>query len=182
MTDEQLPATIPGLVARAAASFAEREALVDERARLTFAQLAEQVDRAGRAVVASGIEPGDRVAIWAPNCTEWMIAALGISAAGGAIVPLNTRFKGAEARYVLERADVKLLFTVTDFLDTNYEKLLRAEPELPLLREIIDIRSGAWDEFLARGTDAVSCRASAVTICSVCCSRRAPRVIPRARC
>jgi HIP---CoA ligase len=151
MTDEQLPATIPGLVARAAASFAAREALVDERARLTFAQLAAEVDRAGRALVASGIEPGDRVGIWAPNCTEWAIAALGISAAGAAIVPLNTRFKGAEARYVLERADVKLLFTVTDFLDTNYEKLLRAEPELPLLREIIDIRSTAWDEFLARG-------------------------------
>jgi HIP---CoA ligase len=151
MTDEQLPATIPGLVARAAASFADREALVDERARLTFAQLADHVHRAGRALVASGVEPGDRVGIWAPNCTEWVIAALGISAAGAAIVPLNTRFKGAEARYVLERADVKLLFTVTDFLDTNYEKLLRAEPELPLLREIIDIRSAAWDEFLARG-------------------------------
>jgi len=153
MTDEQLPATIPGLVARAAASFATREALVDERARITFAELAEQVARAGRALVASGIEPGDRVGIWAPNCTEWVIAALGISAAGGAIVPLNTRFKGAEARYVLERADVKLLFTVTDFLDTNYEKLLRAEPELPELREIIDIRSAAWDEFLGRATD-----------------------------
>ena len=152
MTEEQLPSTIPGLVARAADSFAAREALVDERARLTFAQLAEQIDRAGRALVASGIEPGDRVGIWAPNCTEWAIAALGISAAGGAIVPLNTRFKGAEARYVLERADVKLLFTVTDFLDTNYEKLLRAEPELPLLREIIDIRGAAWDEFLTRGT------------------------------
>ena len=152
MTEEQLPSTIPGLVARAADSFAAREALVDERARLTFAQLAKQIDRAGRALVASGIEPGDRVGIWAPNCTEWAIAALGISAAGGAIVPLNTRFKGAEARYVLERADVKLLFTVTDFLDTNYEKLLRAEPELPLLREIIDIRGAAWDEFLTRGT------------------------------
>ncbi|RDJ93286.1 hypothetical protein B4Q13_22905, partial [Lacticaseibacillus rhamnosus] len=72
------------------------------------------------------------------------------------IVPLNTRFKGAEARYVLERADVKLLFTVTDFLDTNYEKLLRAEPALPELREIIDIRGAAWGEFLARGPDAVT--------------------------
>jgi len=156
MTDEQLPATIPGLVARAAASFTTREALVDERARITFAQLAEQVGRSGRALVASGIEPGDRVGIWAPNCTEWVIAALGISAAGGAIVPLNTRFKGAEARYVLERADVKLLFTVTDFLDTDYEKLLRAEPELPQLREIIDLRSSSWDEFLARATDEVT--------------------------
>jgi acyl-CoA synthetase (AMP-forming)/AMP-acid ligase II len=154
MTDDQLPSTIPGLVARAAASFGAREALVDERERLTFAQLDAQVARAGRALVASGIEPGDRVAIWAPNCTEWVVAALGIFAAGGVLVPLNTRFKGAEARYVLERADVKLLFTVTDFLDTNYEALLRAEPELAELREIIDLRGPAWTEFLARGTDA----------------------------
>jgi acyl-CoA synthetase (AMP-forming)/AMP-acid ligase II len=154
MTDDQLPATIPGLVARAAASFPELEALVDERARLTFARLDEEVAHAGRALVASGIEPGDRVAIWAPNCTEWVVAALGIFAAGGVLVPLNTRFKGAEARYVLERADVKLLFTVTDFLDTNYEALLRAEPELPELREIIDLRGPAWSEFLARDTGA----------------------------
>ncbi|MCU1467035.1 MAG: acyl-CoA synthetase (AMP-forming)/AMP-acid ligase [Actinomycetia bacterium] len=151
MTD-QLPPTIPGLVARAAASFPELEALVDERERLTFAQLDEQVAHAGRALVASGVERGDRVAIWAPNCTEWVITALAIFAAGGVLVPLNTRFKGAEARYVLERADVKLLFTVTDFLDTNYEALLRAEPELPELREIIDLRGTAWPAFLARAT------------------------------
>ncbi len=154
MTDDQLPSTIPGLVSRAAASFAAQEALVDERARLTFAELAEQVERAAQALVASGIEPGDRVAIWAPNCTEWVVAALGISCAGGVIVPLNTRFKGAEARYVLDRADVKLLFTVTDFLDTNYEALLRAEPALPELREIIDLRGPAWSEFLARADGA----------------------------
>src|SRR4051794_17930078 len=151
MTDEQLPSTIPGLVARAAASFADREALVDERARLTFAELAAQVQRAASALVASGIETGDRVAIWAPNCTEWVIAALGISAAGAVIVPPNTRFKGAEARYVLERANVKLLFTVTDFLDNNYEAMLRAEPALPELREIIDLRGPGWSEFLGRG-------------------------------
>jgi acyl-CoA synthetase (AMP-forming)/AMP-acid ligase II len=151
MTDDQLPTTIPGLVTRAAAAFAANEALVDERERLTFAQLAAQAERAGRALVASGIEPGDRVAIWAPNCTEWVIAALGISAAGAVIVPPNTRFKGGEARYVLERADVKLLFTVTDFLDNNYEAMLRAEPELLELREIIDLRGPGWSEFLARG-------------------------------
>ena len=60
-----------------------------------------------------------------------MIAALGISAAGAVLVPLEHALQGREARYVLERADVKLLFTVTDFLDNDYEALLRAEPELP---------------------------------------------------
>ena len=69
-------------------------------------------------------------------------------------MPLNTRFKGGEARYVLERADVKLLFTVTDFLDTNYEALLRAEPELPQLREIIDLRGAGVGATSSRATPA----------------------------
>jgi len=155
MADAQLPSTIPGLVSRAAVSFATQEALVDERARLDFVQLAEQVNIAGQALIASGIQRGDRVAIWAPNCTEWVVAALGIFAAGAVLVPRNTRFKGGEARYALDRADVKLLFTVTDFLDTNYEALLRAEPPLPQLREIIDLRGDGWGEFLGRERGAV---------------------------
>jgi acyl-CoA synthetase (AMP-forming)/AMP-acid ligase II len=147
---EHLPQTIPGLVARAAEQFTAREALVDDDVRLTFEQLGEQVDRAGRALVASGIEPGQRVAIWAPNCWQWVVAALGIFSAGGVLVPLNTRFKGGEARYVLDRADVQLLFTVTDFLDTNYPALLDAEKPVPSLREVIDLRGPAFDAFLAR--------------------------------
>jgi acyl-CoA synthetase (AMP-forming)/AMP-acid ligase II len=151
---EHLPETIPGLITRAAERFGTREALVDDRARMTYAELADAAAQAGRALVAMGIERGDRVAIWAPNCTEWVIAALGITSAGGVIVPLNTRFKGAEAHYVLERANAKALFTVSDFLDTNYIALLEAETALPELRETIDLRSGDWTAFLARDTGA----------------------------
>ncbi len=82
-----------------------------------------------------------------------MIAALGILGAGGVVVPPNTRFKGGEARYVLDRADAQLLFTVTDFLDTNYAALLAAEPPVPSLREVIDLRGPAFSEFLGRGND-----------------------------
>ena len=126
MPESALPQTIPGVVARAATEFATLEALVDERERLTFAQLAAGATTTARALIASGVEAGDRVAIWAPNTTEWVLAALGVYAAGAVIVPLNTRFKGAEAAYILDRARAKLLFTVTDFLDTNYVDLLRA--------------------------------------------------------
>jgi acyl-CoA synthetase (AMP-forming)/AMP-acid ligase II len=156
MTEPDLPQTIPGVIARAAARFGDREALVDERARMTFADLAGAATRAARALVASGIEPGDRVSIWAPNTTEWAIAALGIYRAGGVLVPLNTRFKGAEAAYILGRADVKLLFAVTDFLATNYVELLRETELPPSLREIVVLRGTAapetvtWDEFLDR--------------------------------
>jgi HIP---CoA ligase len=152
--DDHLPQTIPGLVDRAAAKFATREALVEGDLRLTFPELRAAVQQAARALVASGIEPGDRVAIWAPNCAEWAIAALGIMSAGGVLVPINTRFKGSEARYVLDRADAKMLFTVSDFLDANYVELLRAEEPVPSVREVIDLRTQEWDAFLARDAGA----------------------------
>ena len=57
-----------------------------------------------RAAIAAGIHPGDRVAMWAPNMAEWIVAALGLVGAGAALVPLNTRFKGPEAAYVITRS------------------------------------------------------------------------------
>src|SRR5690348_7579106 len=125
MPETTLPETIPAIVERAARDYGSLEALVDERARLTFAELAEAAITSARALIASGVQPGDRVAMWAPNTTEWVLAALGVYAAGGVIIPLNTRFKGAEAAYVINRAHAKVLFSVTDFLDTDYLKLLR---------------------------------------------------------
>ncbi|MGD0313413.1 MAG: FadD3 family acyl-CoA ligase [Acidimicrobiales bacterium] len=122
--------TIPGLVEDAAARFGESEALVDVHGprgtvtRLTFDQLAEQVAAATRAIVANGIDRGDRVAIWAPNCAEWVVAALGAVGAGALLVPLNTRFKGTEAAYVLRQSGARLLFTVEGFLGTDYPRML----------------------------------------------------------
>ncbi len=154
--DSDLPLTIPGVLARAVDRFGGREALVDERARLTYTQFAASVERAARALVASGVEPGERVAIWAPNTTEWAVIALGVYAAGAVVVPLNTRFKGNEAAYILSRADVRALFTVTDFLATDYVELLRGAEPVPSLREVFVLRGApaaettAWDDFLAR--------------------------------
>src|SRR6476661_3306162 len=159
MSTDALPQTIPGVVARAAEEYASLEALVDERDRLTFAQLAVTATSTARALIAAGIEAGDRVAIWAPNTTEWVLAALGVYAAGAVVVPLNTRFKGAEAAYILDRARAKLLFTVTDFLDTDYVELLRAAEPVPSLEEIVVLRGSpspgtvSWSDFVARAED-----------------------------
>jgi HIP---CoA ligase len=155
--NESLPETIPAVLQRAAARFPAQEALVDERARLTFSDLAAAATEAARALIASGIEAGDRVAIWAPNTTEWAIAALGIYRAGGVIVPVNTRFKGGEAAYILNRARAKLIFTVTDFLDTDYVELLAAAEPVPSLTDRVILRgtpaagTTSWADFLARG-------------------------------
>ncbi|MGQ0825082.1 MAG: FadD3 family acyl-CoA ligase [Actinomycetota bacterium] len=152
-----LPDTIPAILERAANEFPTIEALVDERARLTFPQLRDSARRAARALRACGVDPGDRVGIWAPNTTEWVVAALAVYEAGGVIVPLNTRFKGDEATFILNRARVKLLFTTTDFLATNYVELLHTGDAVATLKTIVVLRGApaagtiGWDEFLARG-------------------------------
>ena len=155
--------TIPGLVRRAAREFGDREALVDGdgEVRLDFHQLEDLMVRSTRAAMAAGLRPGDRASVWAPNMHQWIGAALGILGAGGVLVPLNTRFKGSEAAYVLGKSGARMLFTVTDFLETDYVAMLRAaDAELPDLEQVVVLRGDAPDgtrslvDYLAAG-DAV---------------------------
>ncbi len=151
-----LPTTIPALLERAAGLFGEREGLVEADRRLTFAELAAEVDVAARALVASGVEPGDRVGIWGPNIGEWVVAALAVHRVGGVVVTLNTRFKGAEAGHVLRTSGASMLFTVTDFLGADYVALLDGVEGLTL-RETVVMRGpggGAtpWADFMGRAS------------------------------
>ncbi len=141
--------TTPNLVRIAAERHAKANAFEDESdgTTITFADLERRVTEAARAYIAAGVEPGDRVAIWAPNIWEWPVLALGAHAAGGIVVPINTRFKGAEAAYVLGRSQAKVLATVTGFLDTDYVALLDAAcnrtTDLPGLAAVVVIRGDA---------------------------------------
>jgi acyl-CoA synthetase (AMP-forming)/AMP-acid ligase II len=147
--------TLPGLVQDAAARFGEAEAVVDRNGpggtvtRWTFDQLADEVATASRAVVAQGIEPGDRVAVWAPNCAEWIVAALGAVGAGAVLVPLNTRYKGAEAAYILRASGARILFTVQGFLGTDYPSMLdeavAAGASMPDLEQVVVLRTDDVD-------------------------------------
>src|SRR5881396_2742427 len=103
--------TIPAMTAAAAERFGDQVALVDGDTRLSYRELFEAAQTAGAAFVASGIEPGDRVAIWAFNSAEWVIAVLGLWQAGAVLVPINTRFKGAEAADILARGRARALVT-----------------------------------------------------------------------
>ncbi|WP_037628068.1 fatty acid--CoA ligase family protein [Streptomyces aureus] len=116
---------VPGLVRWAADRFADREAVVEGRTRVSYAELGARVERAAAACLASGVRAGDRVAVWAPNTLDWIVCALGAVSAGAVLVPLNTRFKGAEAAYVLARSRAKLLFVTGTFLGTSYVAALR---------------------------------------------------------
>jgi acyl-CoA synthetase (AMP-forming)/AMP-acid ligase II len=121
------------MVLSAADRFGDAEAVVDGPLRLSFNQLAERVRLAAGAFAGFGIEKGDRVALWAPNSAEWIIAAFGIMTAGGVLVPVNTRFKADEAADVVSRSGAKALLVQKGFLGTDYEL-----PGVPT----IDLKSG----------------------------------------
>ncbi len=148
--------TIPQLVREAAARHGERTFLEDGAVRVTFAAFADAVERAARAFVAAGIAPGDRVAIWAPNRWEWVVAAAGAQTAGGVLVPLNTRLKGREAGIILRRSRARWLVTLGgEFLGMRTVEALRDE-DLPHLERILVLREAEpeaqeWDDFVGAG-------------------------------
>ncbi|MFD4375416.1 FadD3 family acyl-CoA ligase [Streptomyces sp. NPDC058486] len=152
--------TIPGLVRSAGERWGEREAVVDGRTRISYAELAARVGRSAAACLATGVRAGDRVAIWAPNSLDWIVAALGAVTAGAVLVPLNTRFKGTEAADVLARSRARLLFVTGTFLGTSYvASLRRAGVPLPDLERVVVLGDTApdeaewttWKAFLAEG-------------------------------
>jgi HIP---CoA ligase len=150
---------IPAMVAGAAGDYGDLLAIRDDTTSLSYAQLASAAEHFGAALVESGVERGDRVAIWCGNCADWVVAVLGIFAAGGVLVPVNTRFKGTEASDLLTRSRAKVLVTVTDFLDTDYVALLAsAGTPLPDLATTVVVRGPvpdgtlAWADFVGRAT------------------------------
>src|SRR6478735_5829763 len=139
--------SIPGLVRTAARRYGGREAVVEGRIRISYAELGDRVERAAAACMASGVEPGDRVAVWAPNTLDWIVSALGAVTAGAVLVPLNTRFKGTEAAYVLQRCRARLLFVTGTFLGTSYvASLRRSGVALPDLERVVVLGDSAPEE------------------------------------
>ena len=112
--------TIPEMVLSAADRFGDAEAVVDGPLRYTFAELVHRIRCAAGALADFGVGKGDRVAIWAPNSAEWIVAAFGLLTAGGLLVPVNTRFKADEAGDIIVRSGVKAVLVQQGFLGQDY--------------------------------------------------------------
>lgn len=152
--------TIPALVADTGRRLAGEPAVVADGEVLTYAELAAEAREFGAALVASDVRPGDRVAIWAPNSTRWIVAVLGLWQAGAVLVPVNTRFKGAEAADILHRSGAVALVTGTDFPGTDHLAMLRASGiELPALQTIVVVdgppaeAAVRWEDFVGEVDD-----------------------------
>jgi acyl-CoA synthetase (AMP-forming)/AMP-acid ligase II len=172
--DEQW-GTIGRLVLASAERFPEVEALVDGDLRLTFPELRDAVVDAARAHIAAGVGPGDRVAIWAPNIPEWVIAGLGAVMAGAVLVPLNTRYKGSEAADIINRSGATVLLCVEGFLGNDYVGMLAGHDvacRLVVLRGDVPDGTTAWAEYLEAGagisTEEVLARVDATSPESLC--------------
>ena len=131
--------TIPEMVLSAADRFGTADAVVAGPVRITFVELADRVRRAAGALAAIGVDKGDRVAIWAPNSAEWIIAAFGTLTAGGVLVPVNTRYKADEAADIIRRSGAKAVLVQKGFLGLEYS----APDDVP----VIDLKS----DFLSSG-------------------------------
>ncbi|WP_018255547.1 FadD3 family acyl-CoA ligase [Salinispora mooreana] len=146
--------SIPAALRRAAREFSSAPALVEPGvAQLSYAELLAEVRRVAQALIAGGLRPGDRLALWAPNSTQWVLAALGASYAGLTLVPVNTRFTGIEALDVIHRSGASGLVVVDPFLGTDRLATLRAAAaaegkQLPRL--VVRVPSG-WDEVVSQG-------------------------------
>jgi acyl-CoA synthetase (AMP-forming)/AMP-acid ligase II len=161
--------TIPGMVRASAERFGEGDAIVDGEVRLSFGDVEREMMAIARSLIASGVEPGDRVALWAPNSAAWITAALGALAARAWLVPLNTRLKGEEAVYILTKTDARLLIAPEGYLGTDYFDSVRTvAPDLRCLNDTVvlplpgESTSRGWEEFLARGHSVALERAARV--------------------
>ncbi len=149
--------TIPQLLAATACTYAGLPAIEDGDVRLSYRQLDDARRRAARALLALGVGHGERVAVWAPNVWEWIVAATALQSVGAVLVPLNTRMKGAEAALVLRESGASLLFVMSEFLGIDFPALLDDE-ELPALRQRVILRGSReraldWPAFLVLADD-----------------------------
>jgi len=162
--------TIPQMVRRAARLWPDASALEDDVRSFTFTGIAEAAEAAARGFIAAGVVPGDRVAIWAPNIWEWVVAAIGLQSAGAALAALNFRYKPGEAAAVMRRVGARMLCTLGEWEGETPADAIAAE-DIPSLERIVVFRGGAdagtpWDAFLAAG-ESVSPEAARARVDSV---------------
>ncbi|WP_411389049.1 AMP-binding protein [Pseudomonas sp. MPB23] len=128
-----LAMTIGQAFDRTVAQYPDGEALVvrHQRLRYTWRQLAETIDLHARAFLALGMQTGDRLGIWAPNCAEWLICQVASAKLGVILVNINPAYRSSELAYVLEQSGCQWLVCAGAFKTSDYHAMLQAlNPDL----------------------------------------------------
>jgi len=139
---------------RVAAAWGGQEALVDVPSdrRWTYQQLDADVDAVAIGLLAAGIEAGDRVGIWAPNCAEWVLLQYATARMGAILVNINPAYRSHELGYVLRQSGVRLLVSAESFKTSDYRAMIgEVRGELDQLEQVIYLGTAEWQALIAAG-------------------------------
>jgi fatty-acyl-CoA synthase len=134
--------------------FPDRDALVvrHQDVRYTYAELNREVDRLARSLIAAGLEPGDRLGIWAPNCVEWVLVQYASAKAGVILVNVNPAYRTSELEYALAQSGCRMLVAASGFKGSDYVAMVEeVRPGLDALERVVHLDSPAWDELMEEG-------------------------------
>jgi fatty-acyl-CoA synthase len=148
LLDETIGANLDRIVAR----FGDREALVSvhQERRYTYAQLGAAVDEVARALIAAGLQTGDRVGIWSPNCAEWTLVQYAAAKAGVILVNINPAYRTSELQYAVAQSGCRMVIAAPSFKTSDYRAMLaEVRDQLPALERIVFLDGDDWDELLA---------------------------------
>ena len=146
--------TIGGDLAATVARFGDREAMVDVPSgrRWTYSELDAEVGRVARGMLDLGIEKGDRVGIWSPNCAEWVFVQYATSKIGAILVNVNPAYRSHELQFVLRQSGTKLLVAAPSFKTSDYAAMIEeVRGDCPQLEAAILLGSSEWEHLLAGG-------------------------------
>ena len=117
---------IPKLFDQIVAQHGDREAVVSihQDVRLTYAQLADRVNKLAKAFISAGFEKGNRVGIWSPNNVEWLTTQYATAKAGIILVTINPAYRVHELAYVLEQSGCRGLVMQNQFKTSDYEGMI----------------------------------------------------------
>jgi fatty-acyl-CoA synthase len=151
--------TIDANLRRIVAAFPDHEALVDVPGgrRLTYREVDEAVDDVARGLLARGVDRGDRVGIWAPNCAEWFVVQYATARIGAILVNINPAYRTHEVEFVLRQSGISTLVSALAFKSSDYRAMVeQVRPSLEALADVIYIGDPTWDSLIAAGVEVSS--------------------------
>src|SRR4051794_18049086 len=143
--------TIGGCLNRIAEAHPDREAIVscEQDVRLTYAELDDRVDRVASALLGRGVERGDRIGIWAPNCIEWVLVQYATAKIGAILVNVNPAYRTHELAYALQQSGIRLLFCASTFKTSDYPAMVgEVRDEVSALQEVVSFGDPEWASFV----------------------------------
>src|ERR1044071_2450511 len=141
---------------RAVERHGDREALVSchQSLRYTYAELGEAVDRLARALLVTGLEPGERLGIWSPNRAEWVLVQYATAKAGIVLVNINPAYRTSALEYALRPSVRRALILAPSYKTSDYAAMIEeVRPELPDLEQVVLFDSPEWDALASSDGD-----------------------------